>query len=372
MDANKQKAEKLAHLFNAGHFILTPILSQDGAIGFVFVGNRADALPINESDTELLSILANQIGQSLENAELFEQVYRSRQALESTVQDRTKQLASALEEVQQISQTKSEFISAVSHELRTPLTSIKGYAALLMTGKIGSIPPEVKDRLEKINKHSDNLVKLINELLDISRIESGRTEMNFSEIKATKMIDNVRDLLTPQLKDKGVELITDVPDAVPPILVDSSHFERVFINLIGNAIKFTPKDGTITVKAEKDKDDILFSVTDTGIGIKEDDLQKLFEEFYRVENEINQNVKGTGLGLALAKKIVEVHGGTMWVTSKVGEGTTFFFTVPCEPIKTKSSPKGTPSSGQTKKLEEPQQPEAAQKPEEPPKPEETT
>jgi signal transduction histidine kinase len=329
-DSNKQRSEKLAHLFGVEYFILSPILNQDGVIGFIFVGNRSDSLPINESDVELLSILSNQIGQSLENAELFEQVYRSRQDLESTVQDRTKQLASALEEVQKISRTKSEFISAVSHELRTPLTSIKGYASLLMTGKIGDIPPEVKDRLEKINKHSDNLVKLINELLDIARIESGRTEMNFAEIKVGKLVDNIRDLLTPQMKEKEIQFVAEIPPELPPILVDNSHFERVLINLIGNAIKFTPQNGTITVKAERDKESILFAVSDTGIGIKEDDLKRLFDEFYRVENEINQSVKGTGLGLALAKKIVEAHKGQIWVTSKVGQGTIFHFTVPIE------------------------------------------
>ena len=335
MSAEKT-AEKINHLFGVEHFILSPVLSQDGVIGIIFVGNRSDAAPVTESDMELLSILANQIGQSLENAQLFEQVYHSRQDLESTVQDRTKQLASALEEVKRISKIKSEFISAVSHELRTPLTSIKGYASILMTGKIGDIPPEVKDRLEKINKHSDNLVKLINDLLDISRIESGRIEMNYVRTKPAAMIESVRDLLTPQMKDKEIQFIANVPPDMPDFFVDNNQVERVFINLVGNAIKFTPAQGKITVKAMKEKDILHFSVTDTGIGITEDELAKLFEEFYRVENEINQNVKGTGLGLALAKKIVEAHKGKIWVESAFGKGTTFHFTIPIgqETIKT--------------------------------------
>ena len=155
-------------------------------LGIIFAGNRGDAFPVTEGDEELISILADQIGQAVENARLFEQVYRSSQALELKVQDRTKQLSSALEEVKKISKTKSEFISAVSHELRTPLTSIKGYAALLIAGKIGEIPDKVKERLEKINKHSDNLVKLINDLLDIARIESGtrRNEICAKEYQA--------------------------------------------------------------------------------------------------------------------------------------------------------------------------------------------
>ena len=326
----KQRKEKIAQLFDVEHFILAPILTQEGIIGILFVGNRSSASAVTEGDEELLSILANQIGQSLENAQLFEQVYRSRQDLESKIQDRTKELASALEEVNKISKMKTDFISAVSHELRTPLTSIKGYASLLMTGKIGDVSPDVKDRIAKINKHSDSLVKLINDLLDISRIESGRVEMLFTPANVTALIDNVRDLLTPQMKDKSINFVTQIAPGVPSISVDKAQFERVFINLVGNAIKFTPVNGQITVSAALEQDHVLFSVADNGIGISEKDLAKLFDEFYRVENEINASVKGSGLGLSLAKNIVEAHHGKIWITSQVGKGTTFYFTVPLE------------------------------------------
>ena len=326
----KQIKENLSQITNVEHFVLSPILAQSGMIGFVFVGNRSGTSPVTEGDEELVSILANQIGQSLENARLFEQVFRSSQELESRIQERTKQLASALEEVQKVSKTKSEFISAVSHELRTPLTSIKGYAAILMTGKLGQIPVEVKDRLEKINKHSDNLVKMINDLLDIARIESGRAELKFTPFKLTPLIDNVRDLLTPQTREKNIQITTEVGDDLPLITMDSSQIERVLINLVGNAIKFTPPKGTITIKAHRDHDHALIEVADTGVGIKQDDLPNLFDEFYRVENEINKNVKGTGLGLSLAKKIVEAHHGTVWVKSQVNAGTSFYFTLPVD------------------------------------------
>lgn len=324
----KQRKEKIIQIFEIEHFILTPVLTQDGMIGIVFVGNRSDAYAVTEGDEELISILASQIGQALENAQLFEQVYRSRQELESKIHDRTKQLAVALEEVKKVSKMKSDFISAVSHELRTPLTSIKGYASILITGKIGEIPQQVKERLEKINKHSDNLVKMINDLLDISRIESGRVEMKLAQYSISSIIENVLDILTPQIKEKGIQLKTPIDPNAPEVTVDLSQFERVFINLLGNAIKFTPPNGTITLGVRMDNNKILFSVADTGIGIKEEDIPKLFHEFYRVENEINQNVKGTGLGLALARNIVEAHGGKIWVISKVNEGTTFYFTLP--------------------------------------------
>jgi len=330
VNSPKPRRETLGALFGAEHFILTPIISQKGILGTVMVGNQSNAAAITQGDEELISILASQIGQALENARLFEQVFRSRQILEAKIQDRTNELQSALKNVQDVSKTKSEFISAVSHELRTPLTSIKGYASILMAGKLGNVPDEVKARLSKINSHSDNLVKLINDLLDISRIESGRVEMKLSKCNLASMVESVHDLLTPQLKDKGIHWVMQIDPAVPELMLDSSQAERIFINLINNAIKFTPANGTIAVRAHLNDNIVTVEVSDTGIGISENDLARLFSEFYRVDNQINQNVKGTGLGLSLAKKIVEAHKGRVWVTSKVNEGTTFHFTLPVQ------------------------------------------
>ncbi len=327
--SNKTK-EKMIHAFEAEHFIFAPILTQTGSIGFVFAGNRYNAPAVTQGDEELITILAGQIGQSIENAELFEKVFRSSQELELKVADRTKQLANALQKVNDISNKKSEFVSAVSHELRTPLTSIKGYAAILIAGKIGEVPPAVKERLSKINSHSDHLVSLINDLLDLARIESGRQEMKLAAYKIKNILDNVTDLLAPQIAAKGVKLHLQLPPEVEEIYADTSHVERVLINLLSNAVKFTPANGTITVAVAPALDGgyAVFSVSDTGIGIPASEVEKLFSEFFRGENEINQNVKGTGLGLVLAKNIVEAHRGKMWVQSKAGAGTTFYFTLP--------------------------------------------
>lgn len=323
--------EAVIEIFSTKHFIVAPVLAQTDMLGILFAGNQSDTFVLTEGDEELIAILTDQIGQAVKNARLFEQEYRSGQNLELEVQNRTKQLSSALEEVKKISKVKSEFISAVSHELRTPLTSIKGYASILITGTVGKIPESVKERLKKINTHSDNLVKLINNLLDISRIESGRAELNFVNHDITSLIENVQDLLTPQIKQKNIQLVVRVNDNTPPLPIDVGQIERVFINLIGNAIKFTPEKGTITITAELEDKNVKISVSDTGTGIKKEHLPKLFDEFYRVDNEINQNVKGSGLGLPLAKKIVEAHHGEIWVTSQVNEGTTFYFTLPVKP-----------------------------------------
>ncbi len=322
--------EKIIQIFESEHFIISPILAQRGNIGFVFVGNRLNAPPVTQGDEELITILAGQIGQSIENAQLFEKVFRSSQELELKVADRTKQLAGALQKVNDISKKKTEFISAVSHELRTPLTSIKGYAAILIAGKIGEVPDAVKERLVKINSHSDNLVSLINDLLDIARIESGRQEMKFAVYKIKNIVENVADLLTPQINAKGINLQLHLPEQIQEVYVDASQSERVFINLLGNAVKFTPQQGTITVEVSPTLENgfAVFSVSDTGIGIPASEIQKLFSEFFRVDNEVNQNVKGTGLGLVLAKNIVGAHHGKIWVESKVGVGTTFYVTLP--------------------------------------------
>jgi signal transduction histidine kinase len=333
--STKQRKEFVHEVFNIEHFIIAPILTQNGLLGLLFVGNASSEYSVTEGDDELISILASQIGQSLENARLFEEVFRSTKNLEAKIQDRTKELADAFEEVKNISKTKTEFISAVSHELRTPLTSIKGYASLLMSGKLGEIPEQVKERLSKINTHSDNLVKLINDLLDIARIESGKVEMNMRKCGIIQMIENVHDLLTPQLRDKNIQWESTIEPQIHDIIADSSQIERVLINLVGNAIKFTPVNGLIKVTARTIGELVRVEVIDNGIGISAEDTKRLFDEFYRVENTINQNVKGTGLGLSLAKKIVEAHSGKMGVTSEINQGTTFYFTLPIfkqEPI----------------------------------------
>jgi len=330
---------ELAGILTAENFIIAPIVAQNRLLGMAVAGNNAASYFFTEGDTEIISILADQLGQAIENARLFEEVFVSRQELELKIQDRTKQLTEALENVQRINKTKSDFISAVSHELRTPLTSIKGYASILIAGKIGAIPEAVKDRLEKINKHSDNLVALINNLLDISRIESGKADLKFSFHPLKSLVENIEDLLTPQFKEKGIIFQKHIPEDIPEVFIDSSQVERVFINLLGNAVKFTPAGGVISVSASAANHNgfMTVSVADTGIGMKKEELEKLFSEFFRAENEINQNVKGTGLGLSLIKRIIEAHQGKITVKSNFGEGSVFSFTLPTTDI-TRSAP----------------------------------
>lgn len=331
LDADRTAKEIPAILsqMEVASFICSPIVQKEGAVGGLILAAESTYTPLTAGDIDLVSILATQIGQALENAKLFEETWRSHQELELKVQQRTRELSVALEEIKTISKRKSDFINAVSHELRTPLTSIKGYASILAAGKLGELPVPARERVEKINKHSDNLSNLINNLLDISRIESGRTELKLESLDVKTLTDNMADMLAPPLKEKNMSLTLEVPENLPPVSADKGQLERVLINLLGNAIKYTPEGGKIGLRARLlDPSTLQISVSDTGVGIAEKDADKVFEEFYRVDNDYNTKVRGTGLGLSLVKTIIEAHGGKLSVSSVLGKGSTFSFTLP--------------------------------------------
>lgn len=241
--------EKIPHICKVAFFVVSPILPKDGSKGFLFVGTENKDTPVTEGDEESIAILANQLGQALENARLFEKTWRAHQELEKRVEERTRELTRVLDEVKIINKRKTDFVSSVSHELRTPLTSIKGYASILLAGKLGQLPEEVKLRLEKINRHSDELVRLVNDLLDIARIESGRVTMKQEPQNLKKIVEEVIDLLSVQAKEKQIELSSRVAEDAITVLADSNQLQRVFINIINNAIKFTPVKGKITVSS---------------------------------------------------------------------------------------------------------------------------
>lgn len=320
--------EKISETFKVNEFVIAPILPKEGDKGFLFVGTKNLDMALTEGDEELITIFGNQLGQALENARLFEKTWRAQHELEKKVEERTHALQLALNEVKIISRRKSDFVSAVSHELRTPLTSIKGYASILLAGQLGAVPEEVKLRLDKINRHSDELTHLVNDLLDISRIESGKITMKQEKQDLRNILASVSDLLGVQLKERQINFSVSIPEGSAFILADATQINRVFINLIGNAMKFTPANGKISVTAGKLDGNIQIDIADTGCGIPEEAQEAIFEEFYRIDNDINQQVKGTGLGLALVKHIVEAHGGNIWVKSAVGKGSTFSFTLP--------------------------------------------
>jgi signal transduction histidine kinase len=319
---------KLLDMLKVESYITTPILVRDEPVGFIIMGNASLYEKITEDDTELLSILIGQIEVGIENIKLYTELFSSHKELERRVAERTKELEQLNEELKGLNKMKSDFISAVSHELRTPLTSIKGYASILMTGKLGDVLPAQKERLEKIDKHSNSLVHLINNLLDIARIESGKVQMEMKDISIKEMLDSIIDIITPQVKEKNISLKINSKIKFDRIKADQGQMERVFLNLLSNAVKFTPENGKVSISIEEKDNDTQFSIEDTGIGIPPQDIQKVFQEFFRADNALDQKIKGSGLGLSLVKKIIDAHKGKIWFDSALGKGTRFTFTLP--------------------------------------------
>jgi signal transduction histidine kinase len=309
-------------------YAVVPLLLEGRPQGFLLAGTNPPYPKMDDGDVELLSILASEIGVAIENLQLYEALKISHDELEERVKLRTAQLGKANEELVRFNRLKSDFVSAVSHELRTPLTSIKGYTSLVRAGKLGPVNKEQGERLEKINRHTDFLTNLISELLDIARIESGRVSMTIRPVELARLLESVVDLLGPQIKEKNLNIDLRVPPKLPAVEADENQIQRVFTNLLSNAIRFTPEKGTISIRATATDATLNVEVKDTGIGMPPEDVSMLFTEFFRADNPINRERKGTGLGLVLVKRIIEAHGGRIGVRSEMGEGTTFFFSLP--------------------------------------------
>ncbi len=228
----------------------------------------------------------------------------------------------------EVDRLKSEFISQVSHELRTPLTSIKGYIDNLRDGVAGALKEKQQHYLDRMAKNADHLVRLINDLLDVSRIESGKLALNLTTLSLRDLVAEVINTLRPIAAEKGLEIIANEFERGSQIRGDYAKLEQVMINLLGNAIKFTPRGGRITITMEQEEQCLKTSIRDTGIGIPRDKRSQIFERFYRIEPESPTKVNGTGLGLYIAKNLIEMHGGRIWVTSEVGKGSEFSFILP--------------------------------------------
>lgn len=232
-------------------------------------------------------------------------------------------------EFRQIDDMKTEFVSTVSHELRTPLTSIKGSIGLILGGVAGQINEDVTELLGIAQNNTDRLIKLINDMLDVSKIESGKIQMNREPIFITDCVRRSVEGIRSVAQENGVKLIVDLPPSVSTVHADRDRIVQVITNLLSNAIKYTPPDGSVTVSVAEEPDYIQLSVKDTGIGIPENQLDKIFDKFHQVErSSTRQKSGGTGLGLSICYAIIAEHEGKTWVESQVGQGSTFFFTLP--------------------------------------------
>jgi PAS domain S-box-containing protein len=233
--------------------------------------------------------------------------------------------------LKELDKMKSDFVSNVSHELRTPLTSIKGSVDNMLDGLTGLLNEKQVRYLSRIKSNTDRLSRLINDLLDLSRIEAGRVEVRPATLPLTALAEEVTEHLKHLAAGKLIRVEVLSPDPEVTVWADRDKVTQVLVNLIGNAVKFTPQDGKVTVALEKSGTDyIRISVADTGPGILPEEKSKIFSKFYQVANIDKQKPKGSGLGLAISKALVEMHGGKIWVESEVGKGSTFHFTLPAQ------------------------------------------
>lgn len=230
-------------------------------------------------------------------------------------------------ELRRLEQIRQDFVANVSHELRTPISSIKGYAETLLEGALED-KDNAKEFISIIYHDSNRLATLLNDLLDLSKIESGKMKMFFVELDPISLIKRAVTVIENQAKAKSLALKIDIPQGLPKIKADETRFSQVMINLLDNAIKYSSEGGTVTISAKVVDNALQIDISDTGIGISENDLPRIFERFYRVDKARSRELGGTGLGLSIVKHIVSVHGGQVWVKSKLGHGSTFSFTIP--------------------------------------------
>ncbi len=295
-------------------FIL-PVRKAQRFLDHVAAGNFGRHISVANRDE--LGVLAERMNHMSDELQRFDNEQR-RAATE---------LVRLNDQLAQASKAKSEFLANMSHELRTPMNAILGFTEMLLDGLYGEIPAALKEPLSDIQVNGRHLLHLINDVLDLSKIEAGRMELALGEYSVREVVDIVQLSLRSLAAEKNLEFTTSVPEDLPPAYGDSRRLAQCLMNLAGNAIKFT-RQGSVAIGVELAGDELVFRVSDTGIGIPGEELENVFGEFRQVDTTVTREYGGTGLGLSITKKFVEMHGGRIWVESETGTGSTFLFAVP--------------------------------------------
>jgi signal transduction histidine kinase len=288
--------------------LAVPLLREDRLIGGLVVRRRAPG-KFQKETVDLLQNFATQSALAIQNARLFREIEEKGRELEIA------------------SKHKSEFLANMSHELRTPLNAILGYTELILDNIYGDVPEKIQEILGRLQENGRHLLGLINQVLDLSKIEAGRLTLSLNDYSMREVVQTVFSAVEPLAVEKNLVLKVTVPSNLRSGKGDEQRISQVFLNLVGNAIKFT-EEGEVRVEVTTSDGMFLVSVSDTGPGLSEADQEKIFEEFHQADSSSTREKGGTGLGLSIAKRIIEMHGGRIWVESSLGKGSTFWFTLP--------------------------------------------
>jgi two-component system sensor histidine kinase/response regulator len=283
-------------------------------------------------ELEFLHHIAEHLAIAINQAQLYQQLQRQTQNLETCVIERTQDLRDALAAAQSANRAKSEFLATMSHELRTPLTCIIGMSATLLRWSLGDLSPRQRDYLNTIHTSGEHLLSVINDILEVSKIEAGRTVLEVREFSLATLSRQSIDAFRSEALKSGIEIVLDLKlsPGQDTFNADPRRIRQILANLLSNAIKFTPAEGKVTLRVRKEQNAAVFQVEDTGIGIPASAQSILFEKFQQLESARQREYQGTGLGLALTKQLVELHGGSIKVTSEVGVGSVFTVRVPLQ------------------------------------------
>jgi two-component system, sensor histidine kinase and response regulator len=307
-------------------FVAAPLKSSQRIMGFIAADRGGD--PCRQEDLDLVMTIATQIAVAIDNAQAYQALEDLTQTLEHRVQDRTRELQAANKKLQELDRLKSVFVSIVSHELRTPMTSIKGYIENMLDGLTGTLSDRQAHYLGRVKYNVERLTRMINDLLDLSRIEAGRVELALAPLSIAEVVSEIVDSLQPIGQAKSISIQRRHQGGPVQISADRDKLHQILTNLIQNAAKFTASGGQIRVETKSMEGGVVqFCVSDTGCGISPQEQAKIFERFYRGET-IQVDQRGAGLGLAITKSLVEMHGGRIWVESILGQGSRFYFTMP--------------------------------------------
>ena len=313
-------ARKAEMLYGAKAMLATPLLTAPWPIGCIVVG-RNEPRPFTPQEIGVLKTFADQAVIAIENVRLLQELEK-----------RNVEIKEKSQQIEAANRHKSEFLAHMSHELRTPLNSIIGFSELLRERLFGELNEKQAEYTEDILSSGRHLLSLINDILNISKVEAGRMELELAAFDLPVAIDNAHTFVRERATTHGVTLDVKVDERLSEFVGDERKIKQILLNLLTNAVKFTPEGGRIEINARPINGAVEISVRDTGVGIAPEDQSRIFEEFRQLRSEhAHKEGEGTGLGLTLAKKFVELHGGRIWVESEISKGSKFTFTLPISP-----------------------------------------